>query len=84
MDSRFDELLRRLGVIDDLVRAGTLLGWDEETKMPPAGGDARAEARATLNRIAHELQVTRPLSVVMAEKVEALRAWAQDRTVPAG
>jgi hypothetical protein len=33
--------------------------------------------------IAHELQSTQPLSVVMAEQVAALRAWAQDRTVPA-
>jgi SpoVK/Ycf46/Vps4 family AAA+-type ATPase len=29
-----------------------------------------------------ELGQTRPLSVVMAEKVHELRAWAQDRTVP--
>jgi hypothetical protein len=33
--------------------------------------------------IARELRATRPLSIVMAEKVAALRAWAQDRTVPA-
>jgi SpoVK/Ycf46/Vps4 family AAA+-type ATPase len=30
-----------------------------------------------------EIAATRPLAVVMAEKVEALRAWAQERTVPA-
>ena len=30
-----------------------------------------------------ELKRTRPLSVVMAEKVAALRAWARERTVPA-
>src|SRR5690606_14785717 len=30
-----------------------------------------------------ELRRTRPLSVVMAEQVEALRAWARGRTVPA-
>jgi hypothetical protein len=33
--------------------------------------------------IAHELAGTQPLSVVMAEKVAELRAWARDRTVPA-
>jgi hypothetical protein len=31
-----------------------------------------------------EIAATRPLAVVMAEKVEALRAWAEGRTVPAG
>lgn len=34
-------------------------------------------------RIAREMQSTRPLSVVMAEQVESLRAWARERTVPA-
>jgi len=33
--------------------------------------------------ILHELRSTQPLSVVMAEQVAALRAWASDRTVPA-
>ena len=30
-----------------------------------------------------EMQRTRPLSVVMSEKLQALRAWAADRTVMA-
>ena len=33
--------------------------------------------------IAHEMQATRPLAVVMAEKVAALRSWAAERTVSA-
>ena len=35
------------------------------------------------SHILDELQLTSPLSVVMAEKVAALRAWASQRTVPA-
>jgi len=31
-----------------------------------------------------ELHNTRPLSVLMAEQVQALRGWARNRTVPAG
>ncbi len=31
-----------------------------------------------------EIRSTRPLSVVMAEQIEAMRQWAADRTVPAG
>ncbi|MGD9599770.1 MAG: AAA family ATPase [Steroidobacteraceae bacterium] len=42
--------------------------------------DARPDAAA----IAREIGATRPLAVLMAEQVAALRAWAQDRTVPAG
>ncbi len=31
----------------------------------------------------HEIKTTKPLSVVMAEKINQLRHWAADRTVPA-
>jgi SpoVK/Ycf46/Vps4 family AAA+-type ATPase len=37
----------------------------------------------TAQLIAEEMQTTRPLAVVMAEQVEALRNWARGRTVPA-
>jgi carboxypeptidase Taq len=67
VDARFDELIRRLGVIDDLVRAGTLLGWDEETKMPAAGADARAEQRATVESVTHEHRVDPALGELLEE-----------------
>jgi hypothetical protein len=35
------------------------------------------------HHILSEMEYTRPLSVVMAEKLEELRAWARNRTVPA-
>jgi len=38
----------------------------------------------TTELLLEELAATRPLSVTMAEKVAALRAWAAPRTVPAG
>jgi len=39
----------------------------------------------TLNtqHLLHELETTRPLSIVMAEQIQTLRDWASDRTVPA-
>jgi len=43
---------------------------------------ARNETLAT-DHIIGELAQTSPLSVLMAEKVTALRAWASERTVPA-
>src|SRR6202012_2163473 len=42
-----------------------------------------AKQPVTAALIAHEMQSTRPLAVVMAEKVAALRAWADSRTVSA-
>jgi carboxypeptidase Taq len=65
--SRFDELLRRLGEISDLERVGSLLSWDAETKMPPLGAPARAEQRATLARIRHELGTAPELGALLEE-----------------
>ena len=46
---------------------------------------AHAQGRAvTADDVLAEVRSTRPLSVVMAEQVAALRLWAADRTVPAG
>jgi carboxypeptidase Taq len=67
LGSRFDDLLRRLGEISDLGRASSLLSWDEETKMPPLGAPARAEQRATLARIAHELATAPELGALLEE-----------------
>jgi carboxypeptidase Taq len=50
----FEELRRRLAEINDLSRAGALLGWDQQTMMPPRGAAVRAEQLATIGRIAHE------------------------------
>jgi len=49
-----DELRRALAEISDLGRARALLAWDERTKMPRAGAEARAEQLATLTRIRHQ------------------------------
>jgi carboxypeptidase Taq len=69
LGSRFDELLRRLAEIYDLQRAGYLLAWDQETKMPPLGAPARAEQLATLARLAHE----RATAPELGELLERLR-----------
>ena len=45
-----------------------------------AHGGANAISDFSLHQ---ELKATRPLSVVMREQVQALRAWAAERTVPA-
>ena len=75
MKERFEELLRRLGAIHDVEKAAAVLSWDEETKMPPSGAEARAEQRATLNLIAHELQVLPELG----ELFEELRPFEEER-----
>jgi carboxypeptidase Taq len=54
VNDRFEELRRRLAEINDLSRAGAILGWDQQTMMPPRGAAVRAEQLATLGRVIHE------------------------------
>ena len=54
MPPAFDRLRERLGEVDDLTKAATVLVWDQRVMMPPAGGAARAEALGTVSRLAQE------------------------------
>jgi carboxypeptidase Taq len=54
VDADLRALKERLAEISDLARAGGVLAWDQKVTMPPGGHPARAEALATLGRIAHE------------------------------
>jgi carboxypeptidase Taq len=47
-------LRQRLAEISDLQKAGAVLRWDQQVMMPPLGNEARAEALATIGRLAHE------------------------------
>jgi carboxypeptidase Taq len=75
---RFDLLRLRLGEIHDLEKAAGLLSWDEETKMPPSGATARAEQRATLNWIAHELQIKPELGALLEELAPLEEEYGHD------
>ncbi len=54
MDADLRALKERLAEIADLARAVGVLAWDQKVTMPPGGHPARAEAMATVGRIAHE------------------------------
>ena len=74
MQPRFQELETRLREISDLNSAGSLLGWDQNTYMPPGGGPARARQMATLRRIAHQ-KATDP---ALGQLLEELRSYEEN------
>jgi carboxypeptidase Taq len=55
MTDQLVQLREHLAEIEDLRNAAGVLGWDQQTMMPPRGGPARAEALGTLERISHEM-----------------------------
>lgn len=83
--------LRRRGVsslasLDALAEATEGFSGAELEQVVVAGlYEAKAQdAALTAAHLDNEVRRTKPLSVVMAEKIARLRAWAADRTVPAG
>jgi carboxypeptidase Taq len=67
VNDRLQELRGLAAEITDLEKAAALLSWDEETYMPPGGGPARAEQRATIHRLAHERWVSDDLGRLLEE-----------------
>jgi carboxypeptidase Taq len=74
MEGKLNELKTRLGEIRDLNRASALLGWDQQTYMPPGGAAARAEQLATLQKTAHDWFIADEIG----ELLEALRGAGWD------
>ena len=67
MKDRYEELTKKLAEIHDVHMARSILSWDQHTKMPPKGGDVRAEQLATLDRIAHELFIDDEIGALLEE-----------------
>jgi len=53
MSEKLEQLRTILAEVTDLNRAGQVLGWDQETYMPPGGVTARSQQLSTLSRLAH-------------------------------
>src|SRR5579859_545282 len=72
-----DRLKTRLAEVNNLYRAGAVLGWDQQTYMPPGGAEARGEQLATISRVAHEIfsaPETGELLAAAADEVNGLPA----------
>ena len=54
MADALERLKERLVEVGDLGKVARLLGWDQQTMMPPAGTAHRADQFSTLLRIVHE------------------------------
>ncbi|TML48568.1 MAG: carboxypeptidase M32 [Actinobacteria bacterium] len=73
MESDLRRLRERLAEIFDLQRTGAVLAWDQRVSMPSGGGPARAEALATIGRLAHEKFVHEELGALL----ERLRPYEE-------
>lgn len=65
-----------------LASVGSLLGWDQETMMPPRGGALRAEQLAVITSLAHERWTSDRIGELLAA-CEADAELASDEAVAA-
>lgn len=69
-EAKLTELRRRVGEILDLKRASALLGWDQQTMMPPQGNEGRSDQLSTIDRFSHELFVSDGMGKLLDELEE--------------
>ncbi|MFN3651861.1 MAG: carboxypeptidase M32 [Armatimonadota bacterium] len=55
MSDALAQLKSRLADVHHLNMAGSVLGWDQQTYMPPGGVAARAEQTAALAKLSHQI-----------------------------
>jgi carboxypeptidase Taq len=66
-DPKLEQLKEQLAESQNLTKAATLLFWDQRVMMPPAGAAARAEAIATVTRLAQERLVTDDIGLLLED-----------------
>jgi len=67
MEEKIQQLKTMLAEIADLNYASALLGWDQQTYMPPGGAEARGNQLALLGRLAHERGTSPELGKLLDE-----------------
>ena len=78
MEERLADLREHLAQLDDLRNTVELLGWDQQTMMPPRGATSRAESLATVERLSHEMFISERTGRLLESAPAALDGAADD------
>ena len=69
MEQRIQKLRSLLEEISDLNYISALLGWDQQTYMPPGGAEVRGNQLALVGRLAHERTTSAELGKLLDELI---------------
>ncbi|NOY97626.1 MAG: carboxypeptidase M32 [Chloroflexi bacterium] len=78
MEQKLARLKAILGEVADLNHVAALLGWDQQTYMPPGGAEARGYHLATISRLAHEKFTSDEVGVLLEDLKKETRGLAPD------
>ena len=73
MEEKLKQLKTILAEVSDLNSVGSLLGWDQQTYMPPGGAEDRGNQLALIDSLAHE----RFTSAEVGKLLEDLAPYAE-------
>jgi len=73
MNKELSKLRNKLAEISDIRTATSLLGWDQQTYMPPQSGEGRGYQMSTLESIAH----TKFTSPAIGRLLDKLQSFAE-------
>jgi carboxypeptidase Taq len=62
----YDDLRNELREIELFASVASLIGWDQETMMPPRGAPLRAEQAALLSQVVHDRRTSRRFGDLLA------------------
>ena len=71
MNPKYEEIVKRLREIAHLRHVEGLLGWDQQTYMPPKANPGRAQQMALLSSLAHERLCDPVLGNLLEELLDA-------------
>jgi carboxypeptidase Taq len=72
MTAAIERLRDRTAELSDLGNVAQLLDWDQQTMMPAQGSAGRAEGRATLERLRHDLFVSEETGTLLEAASQSL------------
>ncbi|MDA1329585.1 MAG: carboxypeptidase M32 [Chloroflexi bacterium] len=78
MHAKLDKLKTILTEVDDLDRASSVLGWDQEAYMPPGGAEARGQQLGTLQRLSHERFTSKEVGNLLDELQKSIGDFDPD------
>ncbi|NPA93406.1 MAG: carboxypeptidase M32 [Chloroflexi bacterium] len=78
MTDKLQRLKDLLGEVWDLNMAAAVLGWDQETYMPPGGAAARGQQLSTLSRLAHIKFTSDEIGQLLDDLAPEAESWDPD------
>ncbi len=67
MEEKIKQLRNTLAELADIGGAQAVLGWDQQTYMPPGGAEQRGQQAGTLGKLAHQIATSPELGRLLDE-----------------